>query len=500
MKNDWHSFATFKGHPSMQILLLVVLFAFTQGHALWGKGQEEAARNELRETLEKAEKLRDQLHDETAFRWDKKQLYIQKREEDKQVLLTIEKDIERLYQEQARIAEEIFSRERMVEDENVILAQKKSDWQNVQSALGDELKSRGEALFQMFPLDLEASSKQLNEIQTQFRVRGKFLPALEDYVLYRKYFIKKGTVLSMDKTALSPDGKSAHEMTLGRFGNVFAYGKSAEAQIYVIRQTGRLGAGRFQIELVENTSLTSALDAAFPNWVSKRQPTGPIPVDVLQNTQSRILTSGGEATASSTITKFVKSGGITMYPLLALPLWALVLIGLQIRLFLKRQSREIKTGLQVVAKLEEGDNELAKTIGLDSKTLVSDVLKACTPESSREDAENKIEGILVKDEPVLNKHVNTIAVIAGVAPLLGLLGTVTGMISLFDAITRFGTGDPQLMAGGISEALITTETGLAIAIPLLLVHNFLKNWRTRLKSDFEKNTIDILSYLYPTKA
>jgi biopolymer transport protein ExbB len=71
------------------------------------------------------------------------------------------------------------------------------------------------------------------------------------------------------------------------------------------------------------------------------------------------------------------------------------------------------------------------------------------------------------------------------------------MITLFDAITRYGTGDPQLMAGGISEALITTEVGLVIAIPLLLVHNFLKNWRSRIKSQFEKNTIDILGYLYP---
>ena len=61
---------------------------------------------------------------------------------------------------------------------------------------------------------------------------------------------------------------------------------------------------------------------------------------------------------------------------------------------------------------------------------------------------------------------------ANTATLLGLLGTVTGMIATFQSITLFGTGDPKLMAGGISQALITTVLGLIAAIPLLLLHNF----------------------------
>ena len=60
---------------------------------------------------------------------------------------------------------------------------------------------------------------------------------------------------------------------------------------------------------------------------------------------------------------------------------------------------------------------------------------------------------------------------AAVAPLLGLLGTVVGMIGTFQAITLFGTGDPKLMAGGISQALVTTMLGLIAAVPLLFMHN-----------------------------
>ena len=63
---------------------------------------------------------------------------------------------------------------------------------------------------------------------------------------------------------------------------------------------------------------------------------------------------------------------------------------------------------------------------------------------------------------------------------MGLLGTVTGMINTFQAITLFGTGDPKLMAGGISEALVTTMLGLVVAIPLVLLHSLLKTASRRI--------------------
>lgn len=73
----------------------------------------------------------------------------------------------------------------------------------------------------------------------------------------------------------------------------------------------------------------------------------------------------------------------------------------------------------------------------------------------------------------LNVGLTTLTVFAAVAPLLGLLGTVTGMIETFQSISLFGTGDPKLMSSGISQALITTQLGLVVAIPLLLLHSFL---------------------------
>ena len=88
-----------------------------------------------------------------------------------------------------------------------------------------------------------------------------------------------------------------------------------------------------------------------------------------------------------------------------------------------------------------------------------------------ETLELKMDEAILKSTPPLEKRIGTIKIMAAIAPLLGLLGTVTGMIATFQSITLFGTGDPKLMAGGISQALITTVLGLVCAIPLILLHN-----------------------------
>lgn len=87
----------------------------------------------------------------------------------------------------------------------------------------------------------------------------------------------------------------------------------------------------------------------------------------------------------------------------------------------------------------------------------------------------KLDEVIFKDLAELRKGLSTIKVLAAIAPLMGLLGTVTGMIGTFQAITLFGAGDPKLMAGGISQALVTTVQGLVVAIPLLLSSNMLSS-------------------------
>jgi biopolymer transport protein ExbB len=100
---------------------------------------------------------------------------------------------------------------------------------------------------------------------------------------------------------------------------------------------------------------------------------------------------------------------------------------------------------------------------------------------------NKELNKFIMDETVLNinhrlnSHLATIGILATVAPFLGLLGTVTGMIATFDVLAIFGTGNSKAMAGGISEALITTQTGLLLAIPGLYMKNFLSRRASNLQ-------------------
>ena len=83
----------------------------------------------------------------------------------------------------------------------------------------------------------------------------------------------------------------------------------------------------------------------------------------------------------------------------------------------------------------------------------------------------------------LNRHLNTIAVLAAIAPLLGLTGTVAGIMATFRVITSYGVGNPSMMAGGIAQALMVTEAGLVVAFPLLLLHDLLHKRADAIESD-----------------
>jgi biopolymer transport protein ExbB len=92
----------------------------------------------------------------------------------------------------------------------------------------------------------------------------------------------------------------------------------------------------------------------------------------------------------------------------------------------------------------------------------------------------KLDEAILKELPILQKGLRSISLLAEIALLLGLLGTVTGIIETFQSITLFGTGDPRVMSGGISQALVTTVMGLVTSIPLLLLHSFLATKSNRL--------------------
>ncbi|WP_017930102.1 MotA/TolQ/ExbB proton channel family protein [Robiginitomaculum antarcticum] len=110
-----------------------------------------------------------------------------------------------------------------------------------------------------------------------------------------------------------------------------------------------------------------------------------------------------------------------------------------------------------------------------------------------ETLELKMDEAILRESPKLERGLNILKLAAGIAPLLGLLGTVTGMIKTFQAMMIYGTGDPQLMAGGISEALVTTMLGLIAAIPLLILHSFCSSLARGVQNTLEEQSAGIVA-------
>ena len=193
-----------------------------------------------------------------------------------------------------------------------------------------------------------------------------------------------------------------------------------------------------------------------------------VPVDVTDGDAIKI------ARSETGIIAHVRKGGFVMVPLLAVGLLAAVLVVWKAVELSRIRSDPGDAVTDVAARLEAGDVSGAEARARALREPLASLLAEAIEHrnSSRADLEEIMHEHVLSAVPRLERYLGALAVFGGVAPLLGLLGTVTGMIHTFRLVTVFGTGDAKLLSGGISEALVTTEFGLAIAIPVLLVHAY----------------------------
>ena len=197
---------------------------------------------------------------------------------------------------------------------------------------------------------------------------------------------------------------------------------------------------------------------------------GTVPVDVTVGAALKLQE------ARESWFQHVSKGGVIMVPILGLALVCAVLalvklVSLQF-LAVGRADKPIQAILQA---LDQGDPthavDLAKSLHKPLGPVICEGIEH--RDASKERIEEMMYERLLAQVPTLERFLSPLAVGASVAPLLGLLGTVTGMIHTFHLITVFGTGDARVLSSGISEALITTEYGLMIAVPALLIHAYL---------------------------
>lgn len=444
---------------------------------------------------------RDKLQRLIAERWKKKQSHVARRETDKETLTRLREAQQRAYREEARVKEECFAREKTIEDAKSAASEARAGFKHVKSTFEEKLEKEADKVNSSFPMDLETRRQALEQVRSAVAEKGT-LAGLDAYIDYLRGNVKQGLSITLSRERILPDSGRPVTVQLARFGSVFAYGMNEANKAWVITQTGRLGAGRFSVTPVEALGLRSFLTKAYPGWIAAGAVSGPILTDIIQNAQSRNLISGKKLSRYDELKQYFDKGGVTMYPLLFLPIWALLIILYKFLQLAGLQRLNRGTSRKVVAKLEQGDVEGARALVKKRGGTVARVVAACLRHSdrTRESAEQAVKEVMVNEVPALNRHLSTLAVIAGAAPLLGLLGTVTGMISLFEVITNYGTGDPKIMAAGISEALITTQTGLVVAIPILLVHNMLRNRKNRLQDETERSAVVILNRIWPGEA
>ena len=175
--------------------------------------------------------------------------------------------------------------------------------------------------------------------------------------------------------------------------------------------------------------------------------------------------------------EYLHPGGPVMIPLILVSIWMWALIVERV-LYFRRIDKD-NVDLKQAVKMLSGAHLPETSNGLQIRVVASFIKERTGNKKLDRDI---LDQCAMREMSPLKRYLSVIAVLAAVAPLFGLLGTVTGMMTTFNVIALFGTGNARAMAGGISEALITTQSGLLVAIPGLFMSAFLIRRANRLES------------------
>jgi len=275
-----------------------------------------------------------------------------------------------------------------------------------------------------------------------------------------------------------PTGKPV-EAEIVKVGNIAAYGISKE----VSGALAPAGEGQYKLWNAADTS-----DDAKALLAGEKPET--LDVFVYENLDKEV-----EYHKEESMKEALDKGGNIAYFILFLGAIGIFLLIYRTNVLLKAGSNVEEMSQVVVEKLKSGktDEALESIKKYDGSTakVIKATLRNIT--SDREHIEDIVTENIINESSRIDQFGSFILVLAAVAPLVGLLGTVTGMITTFQDIAEFGTSDPNLLSGGISEALVNTELGLAVAIPLLLGGNLLSGWAQTIKDTMEQSALHIVN-------
>jgi len=290
--------------------------------------------------------------------------------------------------------------------------------------------------------------------------------------------LRQGTIVARDGTE-----QTATLLTLGKFTSAYKLGG----------ETGFLNYSPESSQFIAMSNLPKGkIGRQLKGYLNGERED--VPIDL----------SGGNALAQITHqTSFIEqaqAGGPIVWPILGLAVLAMLIVIARV-IFLNRiRANADKFMGEVNEMASRGDWKAAEDLvkrNENRKSPVIAVIKAGLDvrKEDRETQESVLQEAILHQLPRVEKGLSVLAVLGAVAPLLGLLGTVTGMINTFRVITLFGTSDPKLMSGGISEALVTTELGLAAAIPIMLMHAFLSRRSDHIIGEMEEKAVQMTNII-----
>lgn len=245
------------------------------------------------------------------------------------------------------------------------------------------------------------------------------------------------------------------------------------------------GSGALQLWAPEGSSPDAA--------AAREAAAGRLP-DVLPLYVFESLDKPVEQKAKVSLAAYISRGGDVAWVIVSLGAVTVLLVLTRVVILIRARGDPDPLLAQVVPLVEAGRRDQALTLARGWRGSAARVVEAMLPQLGH--GAERLEGVAAERTLAqlqrLERFETAILVTASISPLLGLLGTVTGMISTFDVITLFGSGDPKLLAGGISEALVATAMGLYVAIPAVLLGNALSTWTEGLRAGMERAALRLL--------
>ncbi len=330
--------------------------------------------------------------------------------------------------------------------------------------------------------------KRARALQEKLTGDGATADALDRLLAWIDTAHRRATHVTVERTRLWTAAERRERVTLLRVGHAaFAY-ETADGRVGVALNSPADASGyRWREDLPEYLAgrLREAIDAVEGG----DSRTVAVPMDISGKLRA------DTALQRTTPLSLARSGGPIMVPLGLVALVGLLLVVERCWVLYVRNTRQTRLVRRVLEacrakRFDDAERACRRGRGAVARTLAAPLTHR---HASRHVLEDTIQEQLMHELPRLQRFLGGIAVVASVAPLLGLLGTVTGIIQTFGVIRAFGSADPGLMAGGISEALVTTATGLTVAIPILLLHSLLRGRVDRLVSDAEKHAATVLN-------